>query len=297
MPFCYVGCLVWQKKKNKYFAAFFFSSPNLIMSYWTDTSFLALCLIFDFRFLPWSCGNQLITQSSESDLKHGLLIKGEENYDHFNCLKTLMQEAYMYSCFATLWWWTFGVLFMLCHLVMVDFLGYYSWFAILWRWTFIIGRSCHKYHFFLLLWQKFVAAQVLLQQKYFVAMIICCDKHNFDTTNILVFVATKVCLLWQKYVCCDKYLLRQNFCHDKHMFVATNICLLQQAYFCCDRFCRDKHTFLSFAWQKRYLWQLLSMIDFWGITDALQPCESGLWGIIFVLPPCDGALFGVFLAD
>ena len=186
-------------------------------------------------------------------------------------------------------------------------LGYYSCFAILWWWTFITGTSIIF---------VFCCDKSLLQHKF------CCNKNIllrrlFVVTNILLTRQTYSCLLRQKYACCDKSMfVATNICCNKS-FVMTNTCLLQQTYFCCNKHilvvmcfvmtnthflqliccdkcvCRDK----TFAWQKRYLWQLPSMIDFWGITDALQPCESGLWGIILVMPPCDGAPFGVFLAD
>ena len=121
-----------------------------------------------------------------------------------------------------------------------------------WKPLNIIGGSCHKYHF--LLWQKFcrdkhvfVATKhvfcrdkIFCVDKTFVVTNICHNKHNFVVTKVLswrtwfffcnkrhVFVATKVCLLWQ------------NFCCNKIMFFATKLCLSQQ---------------------KWYLWQLPLMI-------------------------------------
>ena len=211
-----------------------------------------------------------------------------------------MQEAYMYSCFATLWWWTFGVLFMLCHLVMVDFWGIIHVLpsceggllslAQVSFLSFVVTKVCCS--------TSFVATKIyccddyLLWRTYFwhdKHTRVCCDKSMFVATNICCnksFVMTNTCLLRQTYFCCNKHILVVT------CFVMTNTHFLQ--LICCDKcVCRDK----TFAWQKRYLWQLPSMIDFRGITDALQPCESGLWGIILVMPPCDGAPFGVFLAD
>ena len=221
-----------------------------------------------------------------------------------------MQEAYMYSCFATLWWWTFGVLFMLCHLVVVDFWGIIHVLPSCEGGLLSLAGAATSIIF------VFCCDKSLLQHKF------CCNKNIllrqlFVVTNILLTRQTYSCLLRQKYACCDKSMfVATNICCNKS-FVMTNTCLLQQTYFCCNKHilvvtcfvmtnthflqliccdkcvCRDK----TFAWQKRYLWQLPSMIDFWGITDALQPCESGLWGIILVMPPCDGAPFGVFPAD
>ena len=98
----------------------------------------------------------------------------------------------------------------------------------------------------------------------FVATKVCRDKHVFVPTKHVFcrkkstsFVATKVCLSRQNYVCHDKAfvvtnicrdkhefdksfvstrtrLSRQNFCHDKHTFVVTK-----------DVFCRDKHMFVA----------------------------------------------------
>ena len=69
----------------------------------------------------------------------------------------------------------------------------------------IIGRSCHRYHF-------------------------CCDK-SFVVTNTCLSPQTHVCgnktrlLQQQKYACCDKFFLRQDYvCCDKS-FVVTNTCL------------------------------------------------------------------------
>ena len=44
----------------------------------------------------------------------------------------------------------------------------------------------------------------------------------------IIFVATKVCLPRQKYVCCDKHTFvatKDMFYHDKHVFVATKMIL------------------------------------------------------------------------
>ena len=56
------------------------------------------------------------------------------------------------------------------------------------------------------------------------------DKHNFFVTTFVAtkdafysFVATKVCLFRQNYVCHDKF---RRDKHVKHKFVATNIILL-----------------------------------------------------------------------
>ena len=112
---------------------------------------------------------------------------------------------------------------------------------------------------------------------------ICCDKHNFIGRKLLSqaffchnkrmfvmtkhsFVTTKVCLS-QQIFCRDKHVFaRQIICRKqkflsrqkyfvvtKHNFVPTKV-VSQQAYFC-----RNKRCVLS--QQKRYLWQLLPMID------------------------------------
>ena len=105
--------------------------------------------------------------------------------------------------------------------------------------------------------KTFVATKIFSPDKTFVETNICHDKHNSVATSILlswqktfchdkhVFVVTKVCLLRQnfcrdKFICCDKYLSYQKFCHnkhvcqDKHNFVVTSIFLLRQAYFSHD---------------------------------------------------------------
>ena len=216
-----------------------------------------------------------------------------------------------YSCFATLWWWTFGVLFMLCHLVKVDFWGIIHALPSCEGGLLSLAGAATSIIF------VFCCDKGLLRHKF------CCNENVllqwlFVVTNIILTQQTCLCLLRQKYACHDRSMFdATNICCDKS-FVMTNTCLLRQTFFvaasifllwhvlswqtriscnkltCCDkRVCRDKTS----AWQKRYLWRLPSVTDFWGITDALQPCESGLWGIILVLPACDGGLLGVFLAD
>ena len=83
----------------------------------------------------------------------------------------------------------------------------------------IIGGSCHKSHF-------------------------CSDKYVFVATNMCFsrqntsFVATKVSLQRQNYVCRDKTFVATNICRDKHVFVTTNVlsrqktCLSRQNYAC-----------------------------------------------------------------
>ena len=75
-----------------------------------------------------------------------------------------------------------------------------------------------------------VATKVLLQQTYlccdktFVATNICCHKHNFVTTKLL---------LWQAYFCGSKhanmsFVKAKIYCCDKHNFVMTKACLPRQ---------------------------------------------------------------------
>ena len=84
--------------------------------------------------------------------------------------------------------------------------------------------------------------------------IVCYVSLVEDATSI-IFVMTNACLSWQNmfFVRTHACLLRQKFCHDKHIFVttkllmhqifvATNISLSWQAYFCQWQayFCHDK---------------------------------------------------------
>ena len=95
---------------------------------------------------------------------------------------------------------------------------------------------CYVYHWWVvatkvcLSWQKFYREKIMVvATKYF-----CHNKHTIVVTNSgkTYFVMTKVCLLRQKF-CHDKHVfLWQKFCLDKHTFVPTK-----------DVFCHDKHMF------------------------------------------------------
>ena len=121
------------------------------------------------------------------------------------------------------------------------------------------------------------------------------------------FVATKVCLLQQKYVCHDKIFLSwQNFGHDK--------CLSRQTVLLWQKFCPDKHTFVAsntylswqktsfvatihlfchnksmlvttklLLWQKWYSWQLLLMIR--GKDAGKQSLECASFYSLHCHPP------------
>ena len=85
----------------------------------------------------------------------------------------------------------------------------------------------------------------------------CCDKHIFVMTNM--FVVTKCLLLWEKYICHNKYMFVATTCHGKHNFVTTNTLVLTKDVFCCDKsicfvtkrlswqtpVCCDKHLFVT----------------------------------------------------
>ena len=77
-------------------------------------------------------------------------------------------------------------------------------------------------------------------------MVVClqqdrCGKKSGQTADML-FYHTKICLVWQNYVCRDKtfvmtniFFSQQKFFCNKHIFVTTNTCLLRQNIFCCDK--------------------------------------------------------------
>ena len=113
------------------------------------------------------------------------------------------------------------------------------------RQKYFIRGSCHKYRFcrdkYVFCFDKSVAATntcLCLSQQTF-----CSDKN--------IFVATKYVLsrqkwyLWQLPIKIKVYLLRQNFCrdkhfcHDKNVFVATKVSLSRQ------NFCLDKIMFVA----------------------------------------------------
>ena len=89
---------------------------------------------------------------------------------------------------------------------------------------------------------------------------------SFLSTQNTSFVATKVCLPRQKYVCRNKHtfvateiclrhvFVATNISRDKSMLVATEIFVATEIYVC-----RDKHTFVAtkvLSRQKLHLWQL-----------------------------------------
>ena len=100
------------------------------------------------------------------------------------------------------------------------------------------------------------------------------DKH-FVATNASLswrntsFVAAKVCLSQQNYVCCKHMfvmtkvsLLQQTICRNKLTFVTTNThtCASQQNLsFVATKICLSQQSLLL-SRQNRYLWQLLPMI-------------------------------------
>ena len=123
-------------------------------------------------------------------------------------------------------------------------------------------------------WQtmSFAVTKICLQQQNF-----CCNKTILSQQNF--FVNKRVCgdksmlivtklLLWQNYVCCDKYLYlsrQTNFCHDKHIFVITKDDLSWQTCVCCDMFVTTKP--LS---QKLSLWPLSPILGWmWDWTNGL----------------------------
>ena len=65
-------------------------------------------------------------------------------------------------------------------------------------------------------------------------------------TTSIIFVATKVVLLQQKYACRDKTFVAKKLCLSRQIFFHDNIILSRQAYFC-----RDKRRVLS--WEKTCL--------------------------------------------
>ena len=81
-------------------------------------------------------------------------------------------------------------------------------------------------------WRELSQVPFLSQQKF------CHDKYVFVTTNVcssrqnMSFVVTKVCLLWQNYICHDESYVAtniifswQNFSHDKPAFFITKMIL------------------------------------------------------------------------
>ena len=109
----------------------------------------------------------------------------------------------------------------------------------------IIGGSCYKYNFcrdkgFVFCRDEsiFVATKIYLsRQKY-----VCRDK-TFVTTSILLsdkHVNTKRLLSRQKYACREKSFVVTNTCLSREIFAATKLRLSRQAYFC-----RDKSRVLS----------------------------------------------------
>ena len=83
----------------------------------------------------------------------------------------------------------------------------------------ITDGSCHKYHYSRDKSMLFATKLYFCRNETFVMTNISRDKHACHDKT---FVATNTCLL------------RQKFCHDKHIFVATK-----------DLFCLDKHMFLA----------------------------------------------------
>ena len=113
----------------------------------------------------------------------------------------------------------------------------------------IIGGSCDKYNFCCN--KTFVMTSILLSQQACVCLMtnICRDKRFLITSLLLSWQAhvcrNKTCLsLWQKWMS------RQNFCHNKHMFVLTNIChdktfVATNIILSCLNFGCGKHTFVA----------------------------------------------------
>ena len=115
----------------------------------------------------------------------------------------------------------------------------------------ITGRSCHKYN---LLRQRFCHDTFLVTNTR-----VCRDKS--------MLAVTKVCWPWQNFVFLWK------LCLSREKFCLTNILLSQQ-----NVFCHGKHVFVMtkhLSQQKRYLWQLLPMIDFCRVDAVLPGAYQG----------------------
>ena len=151
--------------------------------------------------------------------------------------------------------------------------------------------SCVASFFFL-----FCAFCLFLQLPWYVSLVGAARGLIFVATNMCLsqhyttFVVTKVCLLWQNYVCRNKTFVATNTCLswqkfrlNKHpfvmtkdmfcacSFVTTKLCLLRQNA-CCDKmFVATKR----FSWQKWYLWQLLPMTDMmWKVNRMLKQKQN-----------------------
>ena len=168
------------------------------------------------------------------------------------------------------------------------------------QWSFVITRNngwqreytawenfpCVQNTNIFCLWKLVTGVKVFMCSMFHITITItltniCRDKRFLITSLLLSWQAhvcrNKTCLsLWQKWMS------RQNFCHNKHMFVLTNIChdktfvatniILSWQNFGCgkhtfvateDMFCHNKHVFVmtkNLSWQKWYLRQLLPII-------------------------------------